>query len=209
MDREVNEMRVKMSRRGEKGQSLVELVLILPFLLLLLIATVEAGFALREYLIVQSVNREGVRWAVRTPPTQGDAADIVVFKEYIPQVFGRIEVAAEEAGLQPERMGVILTHIYTNSAGDEALHEEYHWGWVDTSDTRVNPQVLADDNLIKHNAIATLRANGKYEEIFNEIVVVEVFYLHETVWGFTHVGPLGADWVMYANSSMRMVGTGR
>ena len=59
MKAKVGKMFGKM--RKENGQSMVELVLVLPFLLLLLVATVEAGFALRDYLVLQSVNREGVR----------------------------------------------------------------------------------------------------------------------------------------------------
>jgi hypothetical protein len=43
----------------------------------------------------------------------------------------------------------------------------------------------------------------------NELVVVELFYRHETLWGMDIVGPFGADWTMYAQSSMRMIGTGR
>lgn len=201
-------MKVRMER-GEKGQSLVELVLIFPFLLLLLIATVEAGFAFRDYLMVQSVNREGVRWAVRTPPTNGEAEKLENFEEDIQQVFGRIETAATEAGLQPDHMGVIVTHIYINSSGAAVYSNDHPYGWVDPSHTRIDPQALADDNLTKHQQITALRASGGYAPAPDEIVVVEVFYIHETLWNFVRIGPLGADWVMYANSSMRMVGTGR
>jgi hypothetical protein len=54
-----------------------------------------------------------------------------------------------------------------------------------------------------------MREGAGYEAWDNEVVVVEVFYRHETLWGFDIVGPFGADFTMYAQSSMRMIGTGR
>jgi hypothetical protein len=68
---------------------------------------------------------------------------------------------------------------------------------------------LADDNLAKYTQINALRGASGYEALENELVVVELFYRHETLWGMDIVGPFGADWTMYAQSSMRMIGTGR
>ncbi len=49
----------------KKGQSLVELALTLPILLLLLLGVFEVGWALRSYLVLVNVNREAARFAAR------------------------------------------------------------------------------------------------------------------------------------------------
>ena len=198
-------------RQGKKGQSMVELALILPFLLLLLVATVEAGFALRDYLMVQSVNREGVRWAVRTPPTHGREEAITHLRdEEIPEVFDRILVAADEGGLRREDIGIIITHIYLTPDGappDDPSDYLYQRPGPFAMSSPLNVPALWASNAAKADTVNAMRDEDA--ALDNEVVIVEVFYRHETLWGFDIVGPFGEDWVMYAQSSMRMIGTGR
>ena len=49
--------------RGESGQTLVELALLLPVLLLLLLGVVEFGRILMTYLMISHSSREGARLA--------------------------------------------------------------------------------------------------------------------------------------------------
>jgi hypothetical protein len=203
-------------RPKQDGQSMVELALILPFLLLLLVATVEAGFVLRDYLMVQAVNREGVRWAVRTPPTEGDEQSLDFFAGETNEVFERIRVAAAEAGLRNDDLGIVLTHIYlVDSDGDHVYDQSESDVYASPPiagfaiGTRLDVAALADHNFEKHAEISALREGSAYEALDDELVVVEVFYRHETLWGMDIVGPFGEDFVMYAQSSMRMIGTGR
>lgn len=51
--------------QNDKGQALVEFVIILPILIFLLIGVLETGWAIRGYLILASANREAARFAVR------------------------------------------------------------------------------------------------------------------------------------------------
>ena len=51
---------------GQPGQSLVEMALTIPVLLLLFIGVFEVGWALRGYLVLSNVNREATRFAVKT-----------------------------------------------------------------------------------------------------------------------------------------------
>jgi hypothetical protein len=51
-------------QRG-KGQSLVEMALIAPLLVLLLIGVMEVGWALRGYIVLVNANREATRFAAR------------------------------------------------------------------------------------------------------------------------------------------------
>ena len=86
----------------------------------------------------------------------------------------------------------------------------------DAGSSQVDVATLTNDNFEKYTQINALRENHEvdgtprpYEVLDNELIIVEVFYRHETLWGIDIVGPFGADWTMYAKSSMRMIGTGR
>ena len=52
-------------RRYEKGQGLLEFALVLPFLLALVLGIVQAGLAIRAYLVINNSAREGARLASR------------------------------------------------------------------------------------------------------------------------------------------------
>jgi hypothetical protein len=49
----------------ERGQSLVEMALLTPLLLLMLLGVLEVGWALRGYLVLANANREATRFAAR------------------------------------------------------------------------------------------------------------------------------------------------
>ncbi len=55
----------RLKLRSEKGQSMAELGIILPVLLLMLLGVFEVGWALRGYLVLVNVNREAARFAAR------------------------------------------------------------------------------------------------------------------------------------------------
>ncbi|MCP4540994.1 MAG: pilus assembly protein [Chloroflexi bacterium] len=201
------------SRQKENGQSIVELTLVLPFIFLLLVAVVEAGFALRDYVMVQSVNREGVRWAVRTPPTGGD---VTIFDAQVNDIYERVRQAAGNAGLRPEDVNIVVTYIYLvdvsdppDGVYDQAGNRVYASPSGYGGNSLLDVAALSNDNLLKYTQINDLRGDNEYGALENELVIVEVFYRHETVWGMDIVGPFGEDWTMYAQSSMRMIGTGR
>jgi hypothetical protein len=193
--------------RKQAGQSMVELALVLPFLLLLLVATVEAGFALRDYLTLQSVNREGVRWAARTPP--GEEYRAHFHDEGISGVDGRIRIAAERAGLREEEINIVFTHIYLDG-DDYVMHQEmFPPGFPYPTNYANKMTERAEDNRDKAASVNATRVEAGYEPLSNELIVVETFYRHETLWGFDIVGPFGEDFTMYALSTMRLIGTGR
>jgi Flp pilus assembly protein TadG len=58
-------MKIWRKIRKTEGQSLVELALTLPLLLVMFVGLVEVGAALRNYLVVVNANREGTRFAAR------------------------------------------------------------------------------------------------------------------------------------------------
>ena len=56
-------MTTKAMRSSERGQSMVELALLLPFLLVLVLGVVDLGMGFRTYIGLTGAAREGVRWA--------------------------------------------------------------------------------------------------------------------------------------------------
>lgn len=54
-------------RRAGRGQSLVELALALPFLLLLLLGTIDIGRAFFDYIQLRNAAYEGARYGARFP----------------------------------------------------------------------------------------------------------------------------------------------
>jgi hypothetical protein len=55
----------KAGIEGERGQSLVEMAVIVPLLLFMFLGMVEVGWAIRGYLVLLTTNRETARFATR------------------------------------------------------------------------------------------------------------------------------------------------
>ena len=61
-------MRTKHSPgASKKGQSLVEMAIITPILLIMFIGVIEVGWAVRNFVVVQNATREAARFAARGP----------------------------------------------------------------------------------------------------------------------------------------------
>jgi hypothetical protein len=58
-------MRTNRNRRQQQGQSMVELALVLPLLVLIFVGMVEIVFAARTYLVLLEASREGARVGAR------------------------------------------------------------------------------------------------------------------------------------------------
>jgi len=56
-----------VTSRDGRGQSLVEMAIITPLLLLLFVGVLEVGWAIRGYIVLVNANREATRFAARGP----------------------------------------------------------------------------------------------------------------------------------------------
>lgn len=54
----------KSFKKGEKGQAMVELALVLPILLFILLGIIEFGHIFYSYLVIQNATRDGARYGV-------------------------------------------------------------------------------------------------------------------------------------------------
>jgi hypothetical protein len=62
-------------KRLVKGQSIVELALILPFLIMMTVGTMELGYYVYTYSELENATRIASEWAAKTPPYTITSAD--------------------------------------------------------------------------------------------------------------------------------------
>jgi len=203
-------------RRKERGQGALELALILPVLLLLVLATVEVGFVMRDYLLVMAANREGVRFAARGRFTDSTIAHRIVSAGGIIQTADGPVPFLRTYGDAPNT-GIIITHIPIQDDGTiPSGVSTYVTGTVCFSETRpiraydsrVDIAAITERNISQTLYINDLREASDYERLDNEVIVLEVFYAHDTLWEYEMV-PLRSPWMMYTQSSMRVVSDAR
>lgn len=65
-------------KRFVRGQSIVELALILPFLVLITIGTMELGYYIYTYSELENATRRASEWASETPPWTSQNCDDVM-----------------------------------------------------------------------------------------------------------------------------------
>jgi len=97
--------------RGERGQSLVEIALFLPILLIILVGIVEVSHALTAYLVIANAAREGARFGA----AGGKEEDITT----VILTSTRLDVTAERADIY-----VIRARL--NAAGEVEKWKEIH-----------------------------------------------------------------------------------
>jgi Flp pilus assembly protein TadG len=105
--------------RGERGQSLVELTLTLPVLLLLLVGVAELGNSLNAYMTVVDAGRDGARLGAKGPLITEDQIKALVLNETdrLPnQVqLADITVTRNVMSGYPNRLSIRVTVCYDHS----------------------------------------------------------------------------------------------
>ncbi len=86
-----------MLRKNERGQSLVEMVLITPFLIMLLVAAIDVVGVFRSYIIMTNATREGARLGVRLYCYAGPPA--VIDADFTTKVNAAVSASAADQGL--------------------------------------------------------------------------------------------------------------
>ena len=165
--------------KGERGQGLVEMALILPFLLVLVIGIVELGIALNRQLTVVNAAREGARFGA-FGATPGD-----IHAQTLLATSGMFEFTEQNAV-------VAVIHATTNDDGSD--FEE----WVEN--------IYPDDATIPHvtseEVLAQLNAEGDPADV--RLVVVDVRYDHQSLLGLPFVGALSDQIPIGSWTAMRL-----
>jgi hypothetical protein len=101
-----------------RGQSLVEMALLTPLLLLMLLGVLEVGWALRGYLVLANANREATRFSARgryldfnqtTPETIGYP---VVVSHTLDSLAGTLPV---DLAPSSDNGGIVISHYVVNT----------------------------------------------------------------------------------------------
>jgi len=155
----------------QRGQSLAELALVMPLLLMILVAMVEVGWAMRSHLIVTTASREAARFAARR-----------VFD------YAEIDEVAEVAllSLNPVYDGadadatIIITKVQIDAQGDWTIDggQPYVKGDlpVESGLGAGEYNQIGDDNELFNTTHPGIDSE-------NNVVVVEVFYDHDLLLG--------------------------
>lgn len=204
--------------KKQRGQSIVEFAIILPFLLLLIIGMVETAFALRSYLYVNTACREGIRFASRGRYTDVDTARWMLASGGFTRLNNQQVPFFRTTAPEPNT-GIIITRIPIQANGTIGAMSRYLTGTITLSgtletvpispnDSRVTQKVDLERHRSETLAINQQRVAQGYEALDNQIVVVEVFYAHRTLWNYE---PLGFSRVinLYSRSVMRVVSDAR
>ncbi len=209
-----------MRKQKQSGQSVVEFAIILPFLLLLIIGMVETAFALRSYLYVNTACREGIRFAARGRYTDVDTARWALASGGYTRLDGQ-QVPFFRTTAPESNTGIIITRIPIRADGTIGQRIRYITGTITIAsgddistvpisdgDSRVEREVNLERHRQETITINQQRVAQGYEALDNQIVVVEVFYAHRTLWNYE---PLGFSRVinLYSRSVMRVVSDAR
>lgn len=206
-------------KQKQSGQSVVEFAIILPFLLLLIIGMVETAFALRSYLYVNTACREGIRFAARGRYVDADTARWMLASGGYTRLNNQQVPFFRTTNPEPNT-GIIITRIPIQANGNIGQQVRditgtitlASGGNVSTVPISENNSRSGEVNIERHRdetiAINQQRVAQGYEALDNQIVIVEVFYAHRTLWNYE---PLGFPRVLnlYSRSVMRVVSDAR
>jgi hypothetical protein len=171
---------MREANQRERGQSLAELALVLPLLLMILVSMVEVGWAMRAHLTVTTASREGARFASRRVFENDEIQEVVyVARLSLNPVFDGADADAT----------IIITQVPISSTGYLPPEEDivpYVTGTLPVS-SRLDYafyQQIATDNAVFNSAHPGMESE-------NNVVVVEVFYDHAMLLG----SRMGAEYV--------------
>lgn len=215
----IKRMRAALSRT-QRGQSMVELVIVLPMLLILMVVIAEAGFLLRNYLLIANANREAARFAARGRYSDQRIGERAVSAGGIVRLYGSEVPYLRTHGTEPNT-GIIVTHIPIDTSGDPLTRTVWVSGVVGSPDGTLRavhpppaPDQLAPDSRIDLQAINDrhrpmtqqinqIRADAGYEMLEDRIIVVELLFAHDPLM-LTQLVPIADLVPLYAQTTVRV-----
>ena len=182
---------------GKQGQSLVEMAIMLPILLIILVGIVELGFALANQMTVTTAAREGARYGARFGPTN----DAEVNTDILDTVQN---TSSKLFSMDQAHADVIVIRAKTDSAGN-----------INGSSTDFNAasywvqEVLQDSPNISGQVVTPAQIAADLQHAPNlAVIVVQTFYDHRSVLGLPLVAvlsdriPIGTYTVMRIEPSL-------
>jgi hypothetical protein len=187
-----------MHRRGERGQSVVELAIILPLLLVVVLGVVEVSYALMDQHVVTKLTREGSNLISRDT-SLADAATVLKSMAGRPVNFDTNSKLIFSVVRKGATSG-------TSNFGQDVLYQRYEYGALSASSvlqTRGSPTfgVPPDYQAANADSDTSLQLTGLPPGLVvgagSMIYVTEVFTKHELITPFDKFGVRVPD-VLYS-----------
>lgn len=162
-------------KRSEKGQSIIEVALMIPFLLILTLGLIEIANAIDSYLVLSGMVREGASMTARSMPAD-DALDMVI-----------AGASPMVDPVQPARWKIIYSRIGPSNHADNPN------GCADIGDTYVVLDRVERGGQAGGSQVGALCGAATLSGIGavatgEPLHVVEVYYQYETITGLDHYG---------------------
>lgn len=188
-------------RMRDRGQSLVEVALVLPIVLFLLIAMVEVGWAIHSYVTAATAAREATRFGARANFDQEEIAEVALV------AMGSLDVELEGPDVNTT---VMVTFVDIDSSGSYTITTPYISGTLPvtssifTGDFDV-AQIAADNDAFNWDPFHCAPGVDPPCGTRNDLVVVEVFYQHHQLLGLPLVSNTITDPInIYSRGAMRL-----
>jgi hypothetical protein len=213
----------------ESGQSLVEMVLITPLLLLMFLGVLEVGWALRGYLVLVNASREGARFAARgryldfSQPTYDSIGYPLVLDHISDTIASQLAV---DFTSPHSNAAVIMSHYFVDTGDSSVLTDdlvltprEVPTYWVrygkpiasSVDIDELTAQLIAEN--IQFNTLLKQRDPAAPPSV-NSVIIVELYYEQRQLLGvpiisnrFTDPVPLYTYTMMRIASDARASGT--
>ncbi len=213
----------------ESGQSLVEMALITPLLLLMFLGVLEVGWALRGYLVLVNASREGARFAARgryldfSQPTSDSIGYPLVLGHISDTIASQLAV---DFTSPHSNAAVIMSHYFVDTGDSSVLTDdlvltprEVPTYWVrygkpiasSIDIDELTAQLIAEN--IQFNTLLKQRDPAAPPSV-NSVIIVELYYEQPQLLGvpiisnqFTDPVPLYTYTMMRIASDARASGT--
>ncbi|RME41179.1 MAG: pilus assembly protein [Caldilineae bacterium] len=187
------------SKIPARGQSLVELAITLPFLLILFLGMTEVGYYMYATIAVHNTAREAARVAAKEPQFSTNTIDMWASK-----VMTDVLQSASASFLAPSGKDdtVIVTHLLTDSSGTITTCESKSAIWPDTGAPGADTSrfTCADLQTLINQMPSTIGSGFEQDEF----ILVEYYHHHYPIIGLTVVMPQGVE--LYSYTVMRVIG---
>ena len=188
--------------RKETGQSLVELAVILPLLLLLFIGMIEVGWAMHSYVTVATAAREATRFGARGNFNEEDVGEVALV------ALGALDVELEGPDVNTT---VIVTFVDIDPTGAYTITTPYVTGTLPVASCLSTGECdiyqIAQDNIAFNDDPANCPTPPCDSP--NDLVVVEAFYEHTQLLGLPLVSDILSNPMHIYSRSLMRVGVSR
>lgn len=181
--------RMRNLRPSERGQNMVEIMLVLPILLVVFFGMIEVGWWVHSYVTVATAAREGARYGSRGLHLPADEIADVTKVAMAGTI--NVDLVGSDANTT-----IIVTEVDVDPDGTYDIFETYTLGDLPVSSAiclvdpcasdSINLKIVRDEN-VTFNGDPILCTEDPAIGCRNDLVIVEIFHRHNLVLGTVFV----------------------